>query len=236
MVHNSKTRSHGTAQHLIVTVEQLFKSREGHFTSPWCPRTEEPLSEADCRVNFDEAHFIHTAGMPLHGLAPFRPAWGQLDELKALLPQGVHWAAFSVTFPTYILRTVESKVLRQNYASIHITSNRPNTMYATHCVENKIDDPPNYECFLTAPFDPHDQPRVLIFADNKDLTNTVASHLNHCLPVSYQGKGIIRHYHSGMSQGYLQQAREAFTKDNGLCRILVTTSGQSVVSSFAFSS
>lgn len=165
---------------------------------------------------------------------PFRPAWGQLDELKVLLPKGIHWAAFSMTFPTYILKAVETKVLRPNYISIHITSNRPNTMYATHCVENKIDDPRNYECFLTTPFDLNTQPRVLIFVDDKDLTNTVASHLDHCLPENYQGKGFVRHYHSGMSQDYLQQAHEAFTNDDGICCILVTTSGQSMVCGSAF--
>ena len=30
-VYNSKTKTFGTARHLIVTVEQLFKSKEGHF-------------------------------------------------------------------------------------------------------------------------------------------------------------------------------------------------------------
>jgi len=37
------------------------------------------------RVNVDEVHHIHTAGLPHHGLDAFRPAWGRLDELNHFL-------------------------------------------------------------------------------------------------------------------------------------------------------
>jgi hypothetical protein len=50
------------------------------------------------------------------------------------------------------------------------------------------------------------------------------------LPAQYRGRGIVRHYHSGMSEKYLQQAHDSFVKKDGICRVLVTTSGQSVVS------
>ncbi|KAF8263753.1 hypothetical protein EI94DRAFT_1772849 [Lactarius quietus] len=71
-------------------------------------------------------------------------------------------------------------------------------------------------------------PRVLIFADNKVLACRIAAHLDSCLPSDIQHKGIVRHYHSTMSQRYLQLTHEAFTTLSRICRILVATSGQSV--------
>ncbi|KAF4618102.1 hypothetical protein D9613_012643 [Agrocybe pediades] len=72
------------------------------------------------------------------------------------------------------------------------------------------------------------QPHVLIFVDNKDLTNIIARHLDSQLPPEYRDRGVVRHYHSGMSEEYLRQTHEQFVKEDGLCRILVSTSGQSV--------
>ena len=75
-----------------------------------------------------------------------------------------------------------------------------------------------------------EQPHVLIFFDDRDLTNMVTQHLDTCLPAQYHGNGIVQHYHSGMSEKYLQQAHDSFVKEDGECHIFVTTSGQSMVS------
>ncbi|KAH9052274.1 P-loop containing nucleoside triphosphate hydrolase protein [Lactarius vividus] len=176
---NSKNGSLGRARLLIVTVEQLFKSREGHFPRLAVLVRNLWFQRHIARVIVDEAHNIHTAGLSHYGLDAFRPAWGRLDELKAILPH-----------------------------PIHVTSNRPNTVYAAHEVLNSIEDFQNYECFLACPFSLVSQPRVLIFVDKKELA--------------------LRHYHSQMSQKYLQVAHEAFTTPEGNCRIMVATSGQSV--------
>lgn len=81
------------------------------------------------RVVVDEAHNVHTAGLPHYGLDAFRPAWGRLDELKAILPRSVCWTLLSATFPPHIRTTVEKKLLRTSYDGIHVTSNRPNTVF-----------------------------------------------------------------------------------------------------------
>ncbi|KAH9054913.1 hypothetical protein EDB87DRAFT_1567951, partial [Lactarius vividus] len=81
-------------------------------------------------VIVDEAHNIHTAGLSHYGLDAFCPAWGHLDELKAILPHRVHWVFLSATFPPHIRMTVEKKLLQPGYTAIHVTSNRPNTVYA----------------------------------------------------------------------------------------------------------
>jgi superfamily II DNA helicase RecQ len=225
-----RTRSPGTARHIIATVEQLFKTPEGHFPRLAMLVRNKYFQRRIKRIHVDEAHFIHTAGLAHHGGKAFRPAWAQLDELKALLPRSIPWQAISATFPSHILKTVESKILRPNYVSIRTSSNRPNTMYATHCVISRIEECKNYECFLLQPFDLVSQPRVLIFFDDMDLASAVSDHLDCKLPEEYRGKGITRHYHSGMSEQYLRAAHEAFTSEDGTCKILCATSGESVVS------
>lgn len=230
-VHDSKTKAPGKALHLIVTVEQLFKSPEGHLPRLAILMRRRDFQKRISRVNVDEAHFIYTAGTALYGLAAFRHAWGRLDELRVLLPASVIWAVYSATFPPHILKAVENQVMRPNYVYIHTSSNRPNITYATHEVIDTIEDPRNYECFLMNPkdFNMNEQPHVLIFVDDTKLTEKISSHLETCLPVQYRGKNIVRHYHSKMSTAYLQQAHDSFTAPDGFCRILVTTSGESVV-------
>lgn len=210
-------------------MEQFFKTPEGHFPRLAILVRNKHFQKRIKRVHVDEAHFIHLAGLARNGTKAFRPAWGQLDELKALLPNSIPWQAISATFPLHILKTVETKILRPGYVSISISSNRPNTIYATHRVTTSIDELRNYECFLSSPFNVQAQPRVLIFFDSKALASNVAQHLNAQLPLELRDTGIIRHYHSGMSDRYLHLVHTAFTSKDGPCKILCATAGESVV-------
>lgn len=210
-------------------MEQLFKTPEGHWPRLAVLVRHQQFQKRIKRIHVDEAHSIHTDGTNRNDIKAFRPAWGQLDELKALLPKSIPWQAMSATFPPHILKTVENKILRPNYISIRISSNRPNTVYANHCVVSGIEEPRNYLCFLTEPFNFASQPRVLIFFDDKSLAEDISDYLDDCLPLELRGKGIIRHYHSGMSDEYLQMVHNSFTEKDGVCKILCATSGESVV-------
>ncbi|KAF8258083.1 P-loop containing nucleoside triphosphate hydrolase protein, partial [Lactarius quietus] len=215
-VWNNKNKTLGHTRLLIVTVEQLFKSREGHL-----PRLALLIHNLQYQKHI-------ASGLSHHGLDAFRPAWGRVDELKAILPWSVHWILLSATFPPHIRATIEKKLLCPGYDAIHVTSNRLNTVYATHEVINNIEDVQNYDCFLVSPFSVESQSRILIFVDKKELACQIAAHLDSCLPSEHQDKGIVRHYHSKMSQQFLQLAHDAFTEPTGSCHVLVATSGQSV--------
>jgi len=117
-VYDSKKQVPGEARHLIVTVEQLFRSREGHFPRLYVLLHDQRFQKLVLRFNVDEAHHIHTAGVPLYGLDAFRPAWGKLGELKALLSTKVRWHCFSATFAPHILKTVEARLLRRANTTI----------------------------------------------------------------------------------------------------------------------
>ncbi|KAF8221563.1 P-loop containing nucleoside triphosphate hydrolase protein [Tricholoma matsutake] len=166
------------ACHIIATVEQLFKTPEGHYPRLAALVWHKLFQRRIKQIHVNKAHFMHTT--------------------------------------VYTLATVESKTLCPNYVSIRVSSNRPNTMYAMHHVVSRIEECQNYDCFLLNPFDPVSQPCILIFFDDTDLAS------------SHRGKGIIRHYHSGMSEQYLCEVHQAFTEEDGICKILCTTSGESI--------
>ncbi|KAF8151358.1 P-loop containing nucleoside triphosphate hydrolase protein [Crassisporium funariophilum] len=216
------------AQHLIITVEQLFVNGHGHLSRIGNLVRTPKFQKLIVRINVDEAHFFYTAGFPLFGAPAFRPAWEKLAGLKVLLRPSIRWHMFSATFPPHILTHVKERLLKPSFEFIQQTSNRPNLIYATHQVPGKLDDLCNYECFLSTPFDLSSHPHILIFVDDKALTSKITNHLDACLPLEYCGKGIVKHYHSGMSTDYLEQTHGDFVSPTGTCKILVTTSGQSV--------
>jgi hypothetical protein len=98
-------------------------------------------------------------------------------------------------------------------------------------VVGSIENLQNYQCFLADPFILEKQPRVLIFVDNKALAMQIALFLDSLLPLQFQKKGVVLHYHSVMSEKYLNLSHDAFTTPTGVCRIMVATSAQSVVCS-----
>ncbi|KAF8150858.1 P-loop containing nucleoside triphosphate hydrolase protein [Crassisporium funariophilum] len=228
---NIFSTKHGVEMHaqlLIITVEQIFRTPEGHFPRMAVTLRQPAFQSLVSRFCVDEAHSFYTAGFALYGLPAFRPAWGKLHELKALLRPSIPWHFFLATFPPHILNLVQEKLLRSGFEYIHVTSNRPNIIYATHQVENSIEDVRNYKCFLQSPFEADRQPHVLIFFDDKKLTTKVEAHLESCLPLRERGKGIVRYYHSSMSKGYLEEVHEDFISPDGTCKILIATSGESV--------
>ncbi|KAG2003761.1 ATP-dependent DNA helicase recQ [Coprinopsis cinerea AmutBmut pab1-1] len=227
-VYDTKARKIGTCRHFIVTPEQLFQEpstghlpRFGHLLF----NNQHFQSHFD-HIFVDEAHFVHTAGLSHNGQAAFREAYGKLEEIKARLPKTIRWHAMTATLPNHMLKTLEKKVLSEGYMTTKTTSNRKNIMYALHEVVDSIDEMRNYRCFLTQPYDHKRQPRVLIFFDSKDLTAKVAQYLTSLLPPEERGRGIIRHYHSEMSEGYLREAHSSFTENTGLCKVMVATGGQ----------
>ncbi|KAF8267862.1 hypothetical protein EI94DRAFT_1700713 [Lactarius quietus] len=205
-----------------------WTSCEGHFPQLALLICNLWYQKHIAHVVIAKAHNIHTSGLSHHSVNMFHPAWGRVDELKAILPWNVHWILLSATFPPHIHATVEKKLLHPGYDAIHVTSNRPNTVYTMHEVINSIKHVQNYKCFLVSPFSVESQPHVLIFVDKKEPACQIAAHLYSCLPDEHQDKGIVWHYHSKMSQQYLQLMHNALTEPTGNCRVLVATLGQSV--------
>ncbi|KAJ7598279.1 P-loop containing nucleoside triphosphate hydrolase protein [Mycena floridula] len=229
--HNLGQKQPGTARIVIVTPEQFFQTPEGHMTKLGDLVRQKPFKCHIKLVVADEIHQLITQGLPMHGCPAFRPCYGCLDELKTLLGDSCPWMVLTATAPLYMVKSIESHILCPNYISIHVTSNRRNTMYASHCIIGSLKDYNNYLCFLRHPFNIETQPWVIIFIENSEQTVDLARFLDRSLPFEYRNKGIIKHYHSSMSSGYLNLTHEAFISEAGQCKVLVTTSAESTVSS-----
>lgn len=184
------------------------------------------------RVHVDEAHNIFTAGLPHHGEAAFRPAYGKLAEFRVLLPKGTPFQVLSATLPPRILLAITWELMiLPNHETLQLSSNRPNITYAMIPLKGSLRDFRNFNCLIADDFrPPMEIPKTLVFHDCKqDATNT-AAYTNSRLPKQLQDRGIIKHYHSDMSAEYLKQTYRDFSDPNGHCRILHATAGASTVS------
>jgi len=114
--------------------------------------------------------------------------------------------------------------------SIKLSSNRPNTVYATHPIIGSLSDFRNLDFLIPEPY-PVDfrLPKTLVFHDNLDECTAAAVYLNERLPQPLRSKGLVKHYHGGMSTEYLTMVYDDFRRLDGECRILHATEGASMV-------
>ncbi|KAJ6525804.1 P-loop containing nucleoside triphosphate hydrolase protein [Mycena vulgaris] len=218
--------SAGYFQHLIVQPEQL-KSFNGHV-----PRLARLLgvhhfTKTISRLHIDEAHNHWTAGLPHYGLPAFRPAWGALNELLIRLPKDTPIEALSGTFPPHIKSTVTEHLNFDPATAVYLklSSNRPNTIYASHRIIGSLSDFRNLDFLISVPFTK--TLKVVVFHDDTQQCSDAAGYHDRRLPSALQNTGIVRHYHGGMSKEYLTQVFEDFSKPDGRCRILHATEGAS---------
>jgi superfamily II DNA helicase RecQ len=186
------------------------------------------------QVHVDEAHYIYTAGIPLYGQPAFRPAWGQLGELRLWLPKNTPFQALSGTLPRHIINCITDKLLFQSdYVPIHLSLNRPNITYATHPISGSLSNFRNLQFLIPEhgdqPFDPKLIPKTIIFFDNLQEAASAANYLNSLFPETMGHMRIARHYHSVMSADYLEKMFQDFASPDGVTRILCATSGASTV-------
>ncbi|KAJ7597960.1 P-loop containing nucleoside triphosphate hydrolase protein [Mycena floridula] len=224
-VHNLKTKTPGSAKIIIATPEQLFKLPHGHLTKLGYLIRDGRFKKRIRLVVADEIHFAHFAGLSRYGIPAFRACYGQLREIRTLLGLQIPWLALTATAPPHMLKSISNTVLRPNHITLSITSNRPNTIYATHCVVDGIKNLENFRCLVKEPFTANSQPSVLVFLQDNNGTIDLANFLNDVLPLEHRDKGYVRHYHGGMSKEYLDITHKAFI--NGECLILISTSGES---------
>ncbi|KAJ7805721.1 P-loop containing nucleoside triphosphate hydrolase protein [Mycena olivaceomarginata] len=216
----------GYYQHLIVQPEQL-KMYQGHLPRLARLFHKQCFLKTIARVHVDEAHFHYLAGLPQHGLPPFRPAWGALNEFRLRLPKGTPFQALSGTLPPHIKTAIHNHL---NFdptraVSLKLSSNRPNIVYATHRIVGSLKDFRNADFLVSIPYKP--VIKSLVFHDNTEQCAGLTDHLDERLPPNLRNTGIVRHYHSGMSKEYLTEVFEDFCNPNGICKILNATEGAS---------
>ncbi|KAJ3766263.1 P-loop containing nucleoside triphosphate hydrolase protein [Lentinula raphanica] len=205
-VFNTVTKTVGQVDIIITTLEQCFRSREGHLPRlGYILRYPAFQSKVEYEI-IDEIHESDFSGHSHYGVGAFRPAWG---------------------FPKHILPSVNQAMGGNNYARIQTSLNRPTIVYASHCVPGTLENIDNYRCFVAQDFDPKTHKRILFFCDNRKQTWILRNALETFLPPEWQGKGIVQHYHSQMSKTFLEHVHVSFAEEGGSCRFLVATSAES---------
>ncbi|KAJ8092184.1 hypothetical protein PM082_024011 [Marasmius tenuissimus] len=218
----------GLYRHFIVTTEQLFKLKQGHFSRLGLLIRTHQFRRVIARFCIGEAHFIFFAGLPRYSVPAFRPSWGRLNEIKILFPE-VPFNIMTATSPPHVLRAIENAVLKNNYQTVNYSCNRPNLIDATHCAVGSLDNIRNFEFILTRPFSLAKQKRVLVFFDRISLLCKVLRHLRSLLPddLPIDKKRVVRFYDSCMSGKFLAEAHADFTTPDGPCRVLLSTTSES---------
>jgi superfamily II DNA helicase RecQ len=216
---------------MITQPEQLHRW-EGHITRLGSLLSRRVFRNSIQHVFVDEAHCIYSDGMPHYGLPPFRRAWSELGELRIKLKKDTSFHALSGTLPPHILRTVKKTLLMDDdrLLFLNLPKNRPNTIYWMHPIDGSLTDFSHLDFVVPSGTDAlaiASMHQVLIFYDSKDGVAKLAEYLDDNLEVSLRNRGIIRHYHSEMSQQYLVETFEQFRK--GECKVLVATNGASTV-------
>ncbi|KAJ7201843.1 P-loop containing nucleoside triphosphate hydrolase protein, partial [Mycena pura] len=219
---NMQNISNGYYQHLIVQPEQL-KSHKGHLPQLARLLNVPQFSKTVARVHVDEAHNIYTAGRPHYGLPAFRPSWGVLNELRIRLPKGTPIQVLSATYPPHIKSA--HAYHRKNYLSLKLSSNRPNIIYAMHRIVGSLSNFRNLDFLISTPF--MKLLKVVVFHDDTQQCADTAIYQDKLLPAELRYKGLVQHYHGGMSKEYLKQIFDDFSQENGVCRILHGTEGLS---------
>jgi len=220
----------GGYTNIITTMEQL-KTHEGHMGKlARLIRKDRKFVSRIKRVAVDEAHTIYTAGIPKHNKPAHRPAYGYFNTIRPLFLRSTSVMALSATLPTHILKTVQRKLsIPADHLFIHLSSNRPNIMYATHPIIGSLRDFRNLSFLIPKDFHPPMQiPPTLVFHDNKTNASDAATYVDSLLPPGLRGTGLSRHYHSLMSSEYLEQVYSDFTGPYPSGIIHTTPSMQSV--------
>jgi superfamily II DNA/RNA helicase len=145
-------------------------------------------------------------------------------------------ALFSATLPPALLQTIKENVrIAPDAITIKLSTNRPNIIYAVQPLVGSADNLSNLNFLVPQPYHPPMPllPKGMIFIENKLSSSNVATYLNNRLPEELRITKPFRHFHSDMSQQYLDETFQDFQSPDGACRYLVATSGAATVSFYS---
>ncbi|KAJ8522820.1 hypothetical protein ONZ45_g629 [Pleurotus djamor] len=163
--------SDGSILHLLVQPEQLTKVHNHLPKLAQIIRDNRKFVKQIKRFNIDEAHFIVTAGMDQHGVQGCQKAWGCLGEAHV----------------------IASLAFGSTYVSIKLSSNRPNTIYATYPIAESLVKYWNLDFLIPYSYDPTARPRrkILVFVDNRNESAKVRDYLDGLLPPEQRNMGVL---------------------------------------------
>ena len=114
---------------------------------------------------------------------------------------------------------VEKLLFSSDFTTISLTSNRPNITYATWPITGSLNNFRNPQFLIpdagNEPFDLQMIPKTLIFYDDREEAENAAKFLSSIRPESMRKNRIAKHYHSMMSEEYLEDIFQDFSFPQG---------------------
>ena len=183
-------------------------------------------------VNFDEAHFIVTAGEPDKEGNVFRPEYANGYDLLIRLKAGTPCTLFSATMPKKILDKVMKSLRLPTSTSkttyLNLTTNRPNLYFAVQELKTPVSRLSNLDFILPASYHPPmaPLPKTLIFVPTTDFSVDLEERFNKMFP----GTTIAQRIHASLTPGWKRQIIDNYTGLESKPPILITTTLLSNVS------
>lgn len=221
----------GFYQHIVVSPEQCARSCP---EDPMFSRLLENQAFRDrikC-VNYDEAHFIVTAGEPDKEGNVFRPEYARGYDLLIRLRAGTPCTLFSATMPQMILDKVMKSLRLPTSTSkttyLNLTTNRPNLCFAVQQLTTPVSRLSNLDFILPTNYHPPmtPLPKTLIFVPTTDFSIDLERRFNKMFP----GIRIAQRIHASLTPEWKSQIIENYTGLESKPPILITTSLLSNVS------
>ena len=186
---------------------------------------EKLLARIKC-VNFDEAHFIVTAGEADKEGNVFRPEYAKGYDLLIRLKTGTPCTLFSATMPKKILDKImkslrlPTSTLKTTY--LNLTTNRPNLCFAVQKLNAPLSKYSNLDFLLPSAYHPPMAPlrKTIIFVPTTDDCYKLERYLNKIFP----GTRIAQRIHASLTTEYKTEIIEGYVGPEGKPPILITTS------------
>jgi superfamily II DNA helicase RecQ len=151
-------------------------------------------------ITFDESHCISEWG------DSFRPEYGDIGNLRWILPAHIPFHITSATMPPHILQDVKRKLqIRSDAVEIIHSNDRPNIYLRVEEMKYPVNT--KWDLLRVLRLDPNaEQDLFMVFANSRKETESVAQFLRSYVTERYRDK--IVWFHSGMSAKFRQEAIE----------------------------
>ena len=221
----------GFYQHIIVSPEQCARScPEVPLFSRLLER-QAFLDRIKC-VNFDEAHFIVTAGEADKEGNVFCPEYAKGYDLLIRLKTGTPCTLFSATMSKLVLGKIMKSLRLPTCTSkttyLNLTTNRPNLCFAVQKLNGPLSKLSNLDFLIPSAYHPPMAPlrKTLIFVPTTDDSINLERRLNKLFP----GTTVAQRIHASLTAEYKTEIIEDYMGPQSKPPILITTTLLSNVS------
>lgn len=176
-------------------------------------------------VAVDEVHCIIHWGTGKDGQKAFRPAWGRIHEIKALVPSNVPWLLTTATLATYEIPLIcASLLLPDDIKIMNLGNNRPEIFYKCCQIEESMK---TFADLTDLVIPKGDEPlrSTMVFFDDRVTLHQVHEQFWKILPAPFREQ--VATFHALRSEASKKEIMQKFRE--GEIRVLLCTEAAGMV-------